>query len=72
MSKQRGIQSVKAYNKKITFHLNFVLEAYLINLTVLIQKSFTGYVFDFSVDYVVVDKSTTLNIHKYLMIKDST
>ena len=28
-------------------------------------------VYDFSVDYVAIDKSNILNIHKYLMIKNS-
>ena len=51
----------------LTFQLNFVLEAYLMNLTMLIK----GNVYDFSVDYSAIDKSNILNIHKYLMIKNN-
>ena len=33
--------------------------------------SFKGNMYDFSVDYDVIDKSNILNIHKYLMVKNS-
>ena len=35
------------------------------------EVSFKGNVYDFSVDYDAIDKSDILNIHKYLMIKNS-
>ena len=56
----------------LTFHLDFVLEAYLMNLSVNWEEvSFRGNVYDFSVDYGAVDKSNIFSIHKYLMIKNS-
>ena len=51
----------------LTFQLNFVLEAYLMSLTMLIKAN----VYTFSVDYSAIDKSNILNIHKYLMIKNN-
>ena len=51
----------------LTFQLNFVLEEYLMSLTMLIK----GNVYAFSVDYSAIDKSNILNIHKYLMIKNN-
>ena len=35
------------------------------------EVSFKGNVYDFSVDYDAINKSNILNIHKYLMIKNS-
>ena len=35
------------------------------------EVSFKGNVYDFSVDSGAIDKSNFLNIHKYLMIKNS-
>ena len=32
---------------------------------------FKGSVYDFSVDYIAIDKSNILNIHKYLMIQNN-
>ena len=37
-----------------------------------LEKSLKGNVYDFSVDYNVIDKSDILNIHKYLMVKNNT
>ena len=42
----------------LIFHLDFVLELYL-----------SGILYGFSVDYNSINKSSLLNIHKYLMIK---
>ena len=36
------------------------------------EVSFKGNVHHFSVDYSAIDKSNISNIHKYLMIKNST
>ena len=43
----------------LTFFLDFVLEGYLMNLTITNSKevSFKGNVYDFSVDYSAIDKS---------------
>ena len=59
--------------KTLAFHLNFVLEAYLIKFDYVDSEevSFKGHVCDFSVDYDAIDKSNILNIHKYLMIKNN-
>ena len=35
------------------------------------EVSFKGNVYDFSFDYSSIDKSNSLNIHKYLMIKNN-
>ena len=35
------------------------------------EISLKGNAYDFSVDYDDIDKSTILNIHKYLMIKNN-
>ena len=32
------------------------------------EVSFKGNIYDFSIDYDVIDKSEILNIHKYLMV----
>ena len=37
-----------------------------------LEKSLKENVYDFSVDYNVIDKSDILNIHKYLMVKNNT
>ena len=37
----------------------------------IIEISFKGNVYDFSVDYDSIDKSDILNNHKYLMIKNT-
>ena len=36
------------------------------------KVSLKGNVYDFLVDYKVIDKFDILNIHKYLMVKNST
>ena len=51
----------------LTFQLNFVLEAYLMDLVLL---SLNGNVYDFSVDYDSINKSDILSIPKYLMNKN--
>ena len=33
------------------------------------KPGLNGYVYDFSVDYIIIDTSNSINIHKYLMKK---
>ena len=61
----------KANNGNVNFLSRFCLgsisnEVYSNDLK---EVSFKGNVYDFSVDYNAIDKSNTLNIRKYLMIK---
>ena len=35
------------------------------------EVSLQGNVYDFSMDYIAIDKSDILNIHNYLMVKNS-
>ena len=35
------------------------------------EVSFNGDAYDFSVDYISIDKSDILNIHKYFMVKNN-
>ena len=35
------------------------------------KTGFNGYIYDFSTDYKVINKSDILNIHKYLMKKNN-
>ena len=67
------VSSLKPKMEMSTFQLSFVLEAYLINLTMLKQKKYhlKESLFDFSVDYDAIDKSDMLNVHKYLMAKSN-
>ena len=49
----------------LTFKLNF-------SATESQEISLNGSVYDFSVDYSYSDKSDILNMHKYLLTKNST
>ena len=55
----KEISEFEGPNKNVNFPLNFVLEAYLLDLD--------GNVYGFSVDYNSIDRSDILNIDKYLM-----
>ena len=70
---EKKSRNIKLVIKIITFHFNFVLEAYLINMTMMIQKKYLlkEMCMIFSVDYVAIEKSNILHIHRYLMIKNS-
>ena len=54
----------------LTFQLNCILEAYLVNLNESIEQSLKETVCDFSVDYNAIEKSDILNIQKYLMVNN--
>ena len=62
---------LKPIIKMSTFQLHFCLGSISngFGATESREVSFLGNVFDFSVDYNVVDNSDILNTHKYLMIK---
>ena len=62
--------SFKPIMEMTTFQLNFVQEAYLMDLLLLRFENYLmiKYLYDFSVEYNAVDKSDILNIHKYLMV----
>ena len=68
----KEIYKFKASNKNNSFPSQF----YLGNISNKFDRVdteavyFKGNVYDFSVDYDVIDKSGILNIHKYLMIKN--
>ena len=49
----------------LTFQLNFVSGAYLIDLTEPREVSLKENVYHFSVDYNSIDKLDILNTHKY-------
>ena len=51
------------------FPLSFAYKAYLINLNMSEEVSFKANAF--SVDYIAIDKSDILNIHKYLVFKNN-
>ena len=54
----------------LTFQLNFILEAYLVDLNESIEQSLKETVCDFSVVCNAIDKSDILNIQKYLMVNN--
>ena len=56
----------KASNKNNNFPFSFCLWS----ISDLDEVSFKGNVYDFSVDYSAIDKSSILNIPKYLLIKN--
>ena len=57
----------------LTFQFNFVLEAYLVLLTLqsLLSLSLNGNVNNVSVNYDSVDKFDRLNFHEYLMNRNN-
>ena len=59
---RKEIYQFKTSNKNVNFHLNFVQEAYFDSG----EASLTGNIYRFSIDYNAIDKSSILNIHKYL------
>ena len=64
----KEIDKFKATNKNVNFPSQFCLGSISNKFE---YVSLKGNVYDFSVDYVAIDKSNILNIHKYLMIKNS-
>ena len=62
----KEISKFKADNKNVN-PLSFVSEVYLMDLVLSLNRN----VYDFSVDYISIDKSDILNIHKYLMTKNN-
>ena len=69
----KEIYKFKASNKNDNFQSQFCLGSISNKFDYVDSKevSFKGNVYDFSVDYDVIDKSNILNTHKYLMIKNS-
>ena len=62
--------SLKQIIKMSTFHPYFVWEACLKKFDAE-EVSLKGNMYDFSVDYNVINKSDILNIRKYLMVKNN-
>ena len=64
---------IKLIMEMLTFHFDFVLEAQLKYLTMLIRRKhlLREMCMIFLVDYDAIYKSNHLKIHKYLMIKNS-
>ena len=64
---------LKPIIKMLTFQFNFVLEAYLVLLTLqsLLSLSLNGNVNNVSVNYDSVDKFDRLNFHEYLMNRNN-
>ena len=62
--------SLRSIRKMLTFQLNSILEACLVDLNESIEQSLKETVCDFSVDYNAIEKSDILNIQKYLMVNN--
>ena len=71
---RKEIYKFKADNKNMDFPTQFCLRSISnkFDSDDIKEVSFTGNVYDFSVDYNVVDKCDILNIHKYLLVKNKT
>ena len=54
----------------LTFQINFVSEAYLMDLVLLSLENYLEMEKCMTVDYNSIDKSDILNIHLYLMNKN--
>ena len=69
----KEIFKFKADNKNVNFPTQFCLGSFSNVFSALEYRevSLNRNVYDFSVDYNSIDKSNILNIHKYLMIKNS-
>ena len=70
---RKEIYKSKASNKNVNFQSQFCLGSISNKFDYVDSEevSFTGNVYDFSVDYVAINKSSNLNIHKNLMNKYS-
>ena len=68
---EKKSSKLKLKIKLLTFQINFVSEAHLMDLVLLSLEKLSRNAYDFSVDYNCIDKSDKLNIHKYLMTKNS-
>ena len=68
---EREIRKFKASNKNSNSPSEFCLGSISNKFDEVEEVYFKGNVYDFSVDYDAIDKSNVLNIHKYLMIKNS-
>ena len=70
---RKEIYKSKASNKNVNFQSQFCLGSISNKFDYVDSEevSFTGNVHDFSVDYVAINKSSNLNIHKNLMNKYS-
>ena len=69
----KEIFKFKADNKNGNFLTQFCLGSISNGFTATESRevSLNENVYDFSVDYISIDKSDILNIHKYLMIKNN-
>ena len=63
----------KTDNKNFNFPTQFCLRSISNGFIATVSKevSLNGNVYDFSVDYISIDKSDILNMHKYLMTKNN-
>ena len=70
---EKEIYKFKADNKNVHFPSEICLRS-ICNKFEFVESeevSFNGNVYDFLVDYDAIDKSDTLNIHKYSMHKNN-
>ena len=69
----KEISKFKTNNKNVNFPAQFCLGSISnrSRATESREVSLNGNAYDFSVDYNSIEKSDTLNIHKYLMIKNN-
>ena len=69
----KEIFKFKGNNKNVNFPTQFCLGSISngFSATESREVSLNGNVYDFSVEYYSIDKSDILNIHKYLMTKNS-
>ena len=69
----KEIFKLKADNKNVNFPTQFCLGSIFNGFGAIDSReaSLKGNVYDSSVDFDAIDKSDALNIHKYLMVKNS-
>ena len=69
----KEIFKFKADSKNVNFPTQFCLGSISTELGAIDSREIflKGNMYDFSVDYNVIDKSDILNIHKYLMAKNN-
>ena len=70
---RKQIFKFKADNKNVNFPIQFCLgnTSNGFSATASREVSLNGNVYDFSVDYIFIDKFDILNIHKYFMTKNN-
>ena len=70
---EKQVLESKTYNKNVNFSTQICLGSISIGFHVIESRegSFGGNVYNFSVDCNAIDNSDILNMHKYLMVKNS-